>query len=254
MRRIFLPVAALALALAGPASATSIGPGAFGSGKVVESFEGLTPGANVSLALGASLLAPGTTSAFTFASGVALTSPIPNPGVFNDGAFVHDFALGSDVTNNWGGTRVLNGATSSNIPFGKAYIGAFDQGTLTASIAFTFASPVDKVGAYVTGAVGTTVTMSVYSASGALLESGSIATVDLAQWSSNFLGIQNSAGIKRVVFSGRDFGLDGLTWEPVVAVPELATLPSFGFGLLGLLGIAVFGRERGEARVPAKER
>ena len=105
-----------------------------------------------------------------------------------------------------------------------------------------------------TGAVGTTVTMSVYSASGALLESGTIATVDLAQWSGNFLGIQNSAGIKRVVFSGRDFGLDGLTWEPVVAVPELATLPSFAFGLLGLLGIAVFGRERGEARARAKER
>ena len=250
MRRfLLLPSLWIAALASGPALATSIGPGAFGAGKVVESFEGLKPGPNITLALGVSLLAPGTVSAFSFASGVALTSPIPNPGVFSDGAFVHDFSLGSDVTNNWGGTRVLNGATSSNIPFGTAYIGAFDPGAGTASIEFTFASDMARVGAYVTGVTGGTVMMKVYSASGTLLESGSISTVDLPQWRSNFLGIQNLAGIRRVVFSGPDFGLDGLTFEAsAIVVPELGTLPSLAFGLAGLLGIAVIGRARETAK------
>jgi hypothetical protein len=253
MRRLLL-LASLSIPVlaASPAQATSIGPGAFGSGKIVESFEGHTAAeANLTLALGVSLLAPGTVSAFNFASGVSLTSPIPNPGVFNDGPFIHDFALGSDVTNTWGATRILNGSTSSNIPMGKAYLGAFDPGAGTASITFTFAQDMDRVGAYVTGAVNSTVTMSVYSASGTLLESGSIATVDLPQWGSNFLGIENLAGIRRVVFSGSDFGLDGLTFEPhPVAVPELGTLPSLAFGLIGLLGIAVIGRGRETVKVP----
>ena len=252
MRRFLVPVAALAGILAGaPAHATSIGPGAFSASKVVESFEGLKPGANITLALGASLLAPGAVSAFSFASGVTLTSPIPNPGVFADGPFVHDFALATDVTNTWGAGRVLNGATASSIPSGTAYLGAFDPGAGTASVSFTFASDVDRVGAYVTGVVGGTVTMRVYNASGVLLESGSIATVNLPQWGSNFIGIENLAGIRRVVFSGPDFGMDALTWDPkVVVVPELGTLPSFAFGLVGLLGIGVLGRER--ARAPAK--
>jgi hypothetical protein len=252
MRRLLL-LASLGMAVLGGAraQATSIGPGAFGPTKIVESFEGHTASeANLSLALGVSLLTPGTVSAFNFASGVSLTSPIPNPGVFNDGAFIHDFALGGDVTNNWGGTRVLNAASSSNIPFGKAYLGAFDGGTANASITFTFASDMDRVGAYITGVTGSTVTMSVYSASGTLLETGSIGTVDLPQWSTNFLGIENLTGIRKVVFSGPDFGLDGLTFEPhPIAVPELGTLPSLVFGLAGMLGIAVLGRGREAVKV-----
>jgi hypothetical protein len=175
---------------------------------------------------------------------------VPNPGVFNDGAFIHDFSLGNDVQNTWGGTRVLNGSTAGDIPMGTAYMGAFDPGTGTASIEYTFASDMERVGAYITGVTGGTITMTVYSDSGTLLESGSIGTVDLPQWSSNFLGIENLGGIHRVVFSGPDFGLDGLTFEPMpVAVPEVGTLPSIAFGLIGLLGIAVIGRGREPVRV-----
>jgi hypothetical protein len=235
--------AGIALAAA-PALATPIGPGAFGPAQVFESFEGHTVGPNIRLGLGASLLEPGTVSAFTFASGVTLTSPIPNPGFANQGAFIHDFALGADVNNNWGGTRVVNDA--SDIPFGTAYLGAFHPSGGTASIEFSFASDQDRVGAYVTGAIGATLQLDVYDASGTLLESSSIGTVDLPLWSSNFLGIENFGGIRRVVISGTDFGIDGLTFEQgTVPIPEPGTFSELA---LGLFGIAAFRRRRGARR------
>jgi hypothetical protein len=236
-------LAGVALAAA-PALATPIGPGAFGVAQVFESFEGQTVGPNVRLGLGASLLEPGSVSAYTFTSGVMLTSPIPNPGFASQGAFIHDFALGADVTNNWGGARVVNDA--GDIPFGTAYLGAFHPSGGTASIELSFASDQDRVGAYVTGATGATLQLDVYDASGALLESSSIGTVDLPLWSSNFLGIENSGGIRRVVFSGTDFGIDGLTFErSSIPIPEPGTFSTL---TLGLLGIAVFRRGIGARR------
>jgi hypothetical protein len=237
--------------LAGPAAATSIGPSAFGPLAVMESFEGLTPGPNIALAYGQSILSPGTTSAFSFASGVVLTDPIPNPGIFNNGPFVQDFALATDVQNNWGTGRVLSNATQ--VPFGSAYLGAFASTGGTASVTFSFSSPMERVGAYVTGATGTTVQLSVYDGSGTLLESSTINTVALSSWGSNFLGIENLAGIQRVVFSGNDFGIDGLTFEPdpPAPVPEPGTLQALLFGLFGLLGLAMVGR-RSPARSPSR--
>ena len=70
MRRLnsILALAALAALTAGPASASSIGAGAFGAGKVIESFEGLVAGANINIGYGVSLLQPGTVSAFSTTS------------------------------------------------------------------------------------------------------------------------------------------------------------------------------------------
>ncbi len=244
MRKLtsILALAALAVLAATPASAIPIGAGAFGGGKVVESFEGLTAGPNITIGLGTSLLQPGTVSAFTFGSGVMLTSPVPNPGVFNAGPFVHDFALGTDVTNNWGTNGTV--ASAANVPMGSAYMGAF-AGSGNASITLTFASPQDRVGAYVSGVNGTTVTMRVYNASGTLLETVSAATVPVGSWGTNFIGIQRPDQIARVVFSAPDFGLDGLTFEnDLVLVPEASTLTSIAMGLAGLCGIAVLGRDQ----------
>ena len=244
MRRLnsILALMALAAVAAAPASAISIGAGAFGAGKVVESFEGLTAGANITLAYGASLLAPGTLSAFPFASGVTLTSPVPNPGIFNAGPFVHDFALAADVTNNWGSNGTVSSA--ANVPLGSAYMGAF-AGSGNASITLTFATPQDRVGAYVTGVNGTSVTMRVYDASGTLLETVSTATVPVGSWGANFIGIQRPDQISRVVFSAPDFGIDGLTFEnDPVLVPEASTLASLMLGLAGLCGLAVIGRDQ----------
>jgi hypothetical protein len=244
----WLPILALAALAGAPALATPITPSAFQGGQSVESFEGLAVGPNVTIGLGQSLLQPGMVSAFTFASGVVLSSPIPNPGVFNEGAFVHDFALGADVQNGWGGARIVNDA--GDVPFGTAYLGAFDPGAGTASVELSFATGMDRVGAYFSGATGTTLRLDVYGAGGALLESRTMNTVALAQWPTNFLGIENLAGIRRIVFTGRDFGIDGLTFEPSpIAVPEPGTLPAFALGLVGLLGLAVQGRRPARIRV-----
>jgi hypothetical protein len=240
MRHV-LSATLVALALGGSASATPIAPSAFGPLAQFESFEEAMPGANVALGLGASLLEPGAIDVYQFATGVWLTSPIPNPGYDAGGAFVHDFALGSDVQNNWGAGRVVNDA--GDVPFGTAYLGAYDPGAGTASIELTFSAAMDRVGAYVTGARNTTVRIDVYDRNGVLLESGSVGTVDLGSWDVSFLGRENLAGIKRVVFSGRDFGIDGLTYEPhPVSVPEPGTLQTVSFGLIGLIGLAALGR------------
>ncbi len=242
MRSLTMTLTALIFAFGTPtiSSATPIAPGAFGPLATIESFEGLTPGANLSLGLGQSLLEPGTVSAFDFGSGVRLTSPVPNPGFANGGAFIHDFALGSDVQNNWGTGRVINSAAS--VPFGSAYLGAFHPSTGTVSIAFEFDTLQQRVGAYVSGLTGSDVRLDVYDDGGALLESLTLGTVALNLWPANFLGFEQLVGIRTAVFTGQDFGIDGLTFESsLVVVPEPDTLSALALGLFGLMGIAMVG-------------
>ena len=250
-RKSFLALAALAALAAAPASAIPIGAAGFGAAKIVESFEGLTSGSNITIGLGASLLQPGTVSAFAFASGVVLISPVPNPGVFNAGPFVHNFALGTDVTNNWSANG--NVSSAANVPMGSAYLGAF-AGSGNASFTLSFATPQDRVGAYVTGVSGSSVTMRAYNASGALLETVNAATVPVGSWGTNFIGIQRPDQISRVVFSAPDFGIDGLTFEnDLVLVPEPSTLSALAMGLFGMWGLAVLGRgQRTAAPIPVE--
>jgi len=224
-----LPIAA-ALLLAGPALATPITPAAFGADQVVESFEAIPLGANIRIGMGTSLLEPGTVGAYTFASGVTLTSPIPNPGVMNMGAFVHDLARATDVQNTWGATGTINDPT--DVPFGDAYLGAFHPtGAGTASFTLAFATPMDRVGAYVTGAAGSTITMRAYDGSGALLESVTGSAVVLSSWSNNFIGVQQPERIARVTFEN----------APLL-VPEPATLHALLLGVLTLSCLATFQR------------
>jgi hypothetical protein len=250
-RTLALQLVAAALFAAGSASATPITPAAFTSFQVIESFEAVATGPNVNIGLGVSLLQPGIVSAYTFASGVTLTSPIPNPGVFNAGPFIHDFARGSDVQNTWGTTGTVNDPT--DVPFGTAYLGAF-TGSGTTSFTLVFATPQDRVGAYVEGASGSTITMRTYDGSGTLLDTIAGSPVTLSAWSGNFLGSQVANRISRVTFTGLDFGIDALTYEDnPLLVPEPSTATSVLLGLLGLWGLATVGRgQRALAPVPVR--
>lgn len=235
---------------ASPALAIPITPAGFGGAQLVESFEAIALGPNIQIGMGVSLLEPGTVSAYTFASGITLVAPIPNPGVLNRGAFVHDLARGSDVQNNWGATGVVNDPT--DVPFGDAYLGAFHPAVGTATVRFSFTTPVDRVGAYVTGVASSIVTMRVYDGSGGLLETVSIGVVPLTSWATNFMGIQRLGGISRVEFEGADFGLDALTFEDdPLLVPEPGTLHTLAIGLAGLAGLAAMGHGPQARRVRA---
>jgi hypothetical protein len=67
--------------------------------------------------------------------------------------------------------------------------------------------------------------------------------VPLDRWGWNFLGIERSEGIVRVVFRGHDFGIDGLSFEAPIQVPEPRTAP------LLALGLAALGAARGLRRI-----
>ena len=73
-----------------------------------------------------------------------------------------------------------------------------------------------KVGAYVDGQTWSPVTMKTYDALGNLLDTQTVATVPVAQWSANWIGSQINPGqqpISKVVFSGIDYGVDKLTYS-----------------------------------------
>jgi len=240
-------IAAALLLAAAPALAIPITPSSFGSYQVEESFEGIALGTNVQLQ--SRLLVPGRVSAFTFASGVILSSPIPNPGVANGGPFVHNTTRNPRATNDWGANGVVDDTT--DVPFGDSYLGAFHPTTGTVSFTLSFATPQDRVGAFVTGYAGSTITMEVFDAGGALLETVSANAVVLSGWATNFAGIQRPNQISRVRFSGSDFGIDSFRFEDdLLLVPEPSTLSALMLGLVGLWGIASVGRGRREpARV-----
>ena len=225
---------------AGSAGAVSITPSAFTGSQTVESFEGIAVGPNVGTSVFGNIVMPGLSGPFTFGSGVTLMNPVPSPGLFSNGAFVHDLAVPGAV-NNWGTNGNVDDAGDVPDPFGAAsssYLGIFDNlGVGSVSLELSFATDMERVGAWVAGVGGSTIRLDAYDSSGFLLESVTMAAPSVAAWGTNgaFLGIERAEGISRIVFTGVDFGIDGLSFEPMpIPVPEPATASLLGFALVAL--------------------
>jgi hypothetical protein len=231
-RQLAAVVAVSGALLAGGAGAAPITPADFTGAQLVENFEGIAAGPNVATSAFANILLPGSTGAYTFASGVTLAGP--NPGLFASGAFLHD-AGAAGATNDWGANGSVGSAAAVPDPWGmpsSTYLGVFGAGSVMLEI--TFAADMHRVGAWVAGYAGTTITIETYDATNTLLETLTVPAPTVAAWGGSFLGLERAEGIRRVVFRGSDFGIDGLTFDPTpLAVPE----PQLALVLLAALGV-----------------
>ena len=192
-------LAALVVAVPFSVHASVIGRNAFGPGATVEGFEAF---GNTRTLL---------TIPYEFASGAKLVRPNPNYGI--------DFGV-------YGiGTATFFGAAPA--PDGIAYLAQANLGLFSGPIVFDFPAPELRVGGLIAtetpGSGASQVTMSVYSTSGAMLESVPVMGILPQQWANDFVGIERPEGIGSVSFTGDTSGvfrLDDLTFE---ALPEPAS-------------------------------
>jgi hypothetical protein len=234
---VMLALAAV-ICLPGMALAYSLGPFA----GTVESFEGIAPD-NHSNGTGGleyyNNFTIGNGAVTTFASGVALSAPLISGGSYwNGDPFISDFRFSSAVTNGWAGT---GNVAPSSVPSGTAWVGTWQNNPFYAydrDLVFTFTQPMLRVGAYVDGPAGHQITMKAYDASNHLVDTQFADPVPIAQWGSNWIGIQvgNSPQITKVVFSNVDIGVDKLTYSNVPLPPTMLLLGS------GLAGLALLRR------------
>ncbi len=210
----------------------------FSSDAFVESFEGLSEGANIlqltqqgptpmssqGPLLMSSMDIPwfqlGTVEPVAFDSGVTMVWRI---GLSNTtgAALVGDFLLGPAYTTMLGsyGRNPLDESVNSesDVPDGTAYMTVNGMGEL-GEVEFAFGSDMYRVGACVNsdysyeGEPGW-VMMLVFDANDQLIETQQIDAVDVSAWNSNFLGVQ-AEGIRKVRFVGDFLLLDKLMFEP----------------------------------------
>jgi hypothetical protein len=199
-----------------------VGIGAFTGTAVTEGFENVTNTTNSPQTDG--YFAIGAVSTYTFASGLQLTSPIPNPELPTGGGggpLVGNFADGNATF----GTNDGSGVTAAL--FGNAYFGE-DGGATTWT--FTLPSPVDLIGGYFAGGA---FSISVFNSSNTLLETESFPDVSVANWANGFVGLED-AGISSVTITGPLVVLDNFMFDASTPTPEPGTIMMMGAGLIGL--------------------
>lgn len=237
--RLAILAAASCAFVAAATNAAPITPAAFTGAQLVENFEGVAVGPNVAASAFANIVLPGSVSAYSFASGITLAGP--NPGLFANGAFLHD-AGAAGASNNWGANGAVGNAAQVPDPWGLAsssYLGAFDNlGVGSVMLDLYFATDMHRVGAWVAGMAGTTITIETYDATNTLLESLTVNAASVAAWGTSFLGLERSEGIRRVAFRGSDFGIDGLTFD-ATPLPPPPPVPEPQVGLLILAALAI---------------
>lgn len=180
---------------------STLEPGDFGGGTVVEGFEGIGD------------LNPWGLLPYDLGSGLKLTDGARGDShgvIFRDGG---GFA-------GW--------STAADIPQGTGYFGHGNPGLLSTT-EFTFDTPMLRVGGFVTLSnilyATPLLIMEAFDATGALLDSRSIEPVATSLWRDNFLGVESAAGIKSVTLvsatGGGAYMLDLLHFQ---AVPEPSSL------------------------------
>jgi hypothetical protein len=208
--RLSALISFLVIGLCRTAEALSIGRSGFSAAAKVEGFEGIVNGTNLAIQ-----------TPYIFPSGVSLTGPVPSisgtfgPYIVGDGFF-----------------GLLGG---QDVPDGAAYLGQAAPDNRTGPLVFTFPTPVYRAGAYICIAVppstpNASVIMEALNSAGQVLESATISDISPAEWSSDFVGIQNSGMIAQLEFVGDESGvlrIDDLTFE----VPEPSSLAILTSGL-----------------------
>lgn len=204
---------------------------------IVESFEGLSPGPNISMLPGLGILKPGINGPFTFPSGVTLTSPVPNPSRPASGVQVDDWSIGPA---SFGVGEQGSIDSAGDVPNGTAFL-ALDA--IPGPIELTFPADVLSVGALVTGSAGNSpgsIVLTAFGDSNNILSTVRVPAVPVSAWPTNFIGVQSTSAIHKVWFQNSDtsagfnvFVLDDLVFQPVPEPnypPLVLVLISLGVG------------------------
>ena len=229
----------LLLSHVGVAYAVQASQDDFGAEAVMESFEGLSARADIprftqpgprGIPMDTAWFQLSTGDPVAFDSGVTMVWRIGLSDTMG-AALVGDFSVGpatpSMVPVIPNGTRkpIDESVTAaSDLPDGYAYMTVNGVGEL-GGVEFAFSSDMFRVGACVTSDYPYDddnpgwVTLVVYDANDVVIESQQIDVVDIAEWGSNFLGVE-AEGIRKVRFVGDFLLLDKLMFEPM---PEIDT-------------------------------